>query len=601
MKPLISTKAAAIVVALLVLGGSGAAFAGFMGGVTGSGSAPTGFPTTFTVNGPTFTGGPLYPGKGPGDGLVATIQNATGTSLPLQTIQVVITGVTLNPPGSLYALQPGTPPCTTADYALQSPFPGVWTGGTNNGGFTSGQSLIWNGTGAAIPSGDFVVGGVASAASGNAFAGPLSGLKLIMLNLPENQNACQGATVQVTIIVNGPTGSGGGGSSTAASFVVTKAATPSTVFAGSSTPITYTLTAQNTGGVSGSVTIGDTVPSGTTLVSGSNSCAAVASPATCSTSVTGSIVSWTISNVPAGGSATVSFEVTANAGDATGSISNTAAFSGPGCTSPVACPTNTTSTNVTAPTPLLISASPTTTPYGGGPPVVTPIYTPSLGSALTTPPTCVSTVTATTPVGTYPGANTCSGASDPAYVITYAPGTAVVQTAPLTITASSGSFTQGGTPPTITPQFSGFKNGQTSTALTTQPTCSTTATDSSAPGPYPSTCSGAADPNYAITYVPGSVTVTPAPATSAATSPPAATTTGTAAPRTNPATTSSGVAFTGALLSEEWLIGAALLLLGAGLVLIARWRRPKPCRSLVESGLGERPARAIPRGDGRGP
>jgi hypothetical protein len=49
------------------------------------------------------------------------------------------------------------------------------------------------------------------------------------------------------------------------------------------------------------------------------------------------------------------------------------------------------------------------------------------------------------------------------------------------------------------------------------------------------------------------------------------------------------------------LIGAALLLLGAGLVLIARWRRPKPCRSLVESGLGERPARAIPGGDGRGP
>jgi hypothetical protein len=166
---------------------------------------------------------------------------------------------------------------------------------------------------------------------------------------------------------------------------------------------------------------------------------------------------------------------------------------------------------VVKPTPLLITASSTTTTYGSGPPVVTPIYTPSISSPLTTPPTCTSTVTATTAVGTYAGANTCSGGSDPAYIITYAPGTAAVGTAPLTVTASSGSFVQGGAPPTITPEYSGFQNGQGSSAFTTQPTCSTTATSSSTPATYPSTCAGAVDPNYAFTYLPGTITVIPQP------------------------------------------------------------------------------------------
>ena len=39
-------------------------------------------------------------------------------------------------------------------------------------------------------------------------------------------------------------------------------------------------------------------------------------------------------------------------------------------------------------------------------------------------------------------------------------------------------------------------------------TCSTSATSGSAPGAYPSICSGAASPNYTFTYVSGTVTVT---------------------------------------------------------------------------------------------
>ena len=66
--------------------------------------------------------------------------------------------------------------------------------------------------------------------------------------------------------------------------------------------------------------------------------------------------------------------------------------------------------------------------------------------------------------------------------------------------------------PTITPAYSGFVNGNTASSLTTQPTCSTAATSSSPVlgSPYASSCGGAVDPNYAFSYLDGSVTVTPA-------------------------------------------------------------------------------------------
>ena len=95
----------------------------------------------------------------------------------------------------------------------------------------------------------------------------------------------------------------------------------------------------------------------------------------------------------------------------------------------------------------------------------------------------------------------------------------VVTPAPLTVTASSGSFTYGGTAPTINAGYDGFVNSDSPSSLTTAATCSLTATSSSPVGAYTSSCSGAADPNYAISYVPGSVDVTPAPLTVTAPSP----------------------------------------------------------------------------------
>ncbi len=113
----------------------------------------------------------------------------------------------------------------------------------------------------------------------------------------------------------------------------------------------------------------------------------------------------------------------------------------------------------------------------------------------------------------------CSGATlsgtnvaDYTLVYTSAPNDFTVTPVILTVTASSPTSSYGSTP-TITPLYSGFKNGDTPLSLSAPPTCTTTATNSSPPSPptYQSSCSGASDSNYTISYVPGSVTVTDPP------------------------------------------------------------------------------------------
>jgi len=94
---------------------------------------------------------------------------------------------------------------------------------------------------------------------------------------------------------------------------------------------------------------------------------------------------------------------------------------------------------------------------------------------------------------------------DSNYIISYVNGSVLVNTAPLSIAASSDSMTYGGSVPTITASYSGFVNGDSAATLTTPPTCSTTASSSSPVGTYASSCSGAVDSNYTITYAPGAV------------------------------------------------------------------------------------------------
>ena len=109
-----------------------------------------------------------------------------------------------------------------------------------------------------------------------------------------------------------------------------------------------------------------------------------------------------------------------------------------------------------------------------------------------------------------PYAITASGAVDSDYSITYVAGSLTVTSAPLTITADNQTKVYGAALPTLTASYSGFVNGDTAANLDTQPTLTTTATAASHVGAYAITASGAVDPDYTISYVGGTLTVTSA-------------------------------------------------------------------------------------------
>ena len=165
------------------------------------------------------------------------------------------------------------------------------------------------------------------------------------------------------------------------------------------------------------------------------------------------------------------------------------------------------------PAALTVTASNGSMAYGGTPPVITAIDTGFVNgdtaSSLTTPPSCSTTATSTSPVAGSPYASSCAGAADTNYSIVYVSGSVAVTKASLTVTASSGSMTYGGTPPVVTAAYTGFVNGDGVSSLTTLATCSTTATTTSPASPpaYPATCTGASGPNYAMSYVAGATTI----------------------------------------------------------------------------------------------
>ena len=169
---------------------------------------------------------------------------------------------------------------------------------------------------------------------------------------------------------------------------------------------------------------------------------------------------------------------------------------------------------------LTVTANNQTKVYGAAlPSPLTVTYTGFVNgdssSSLTTQPTVVTTALATSPAGGYPGAITASGAADPNYTITYAAGTLTVDPASLLITAKDQTTTYGAALPNLTVGpttvgYTGLQNGDT--APSTLPTLGTTALATSPAGSYPGaiTASGAADPNYTITYAAGTLTVDPA-------------------------------------------------------------------------------------------
>jgi len=104
------------------------------------------------------------------------------------------------------------------------------------------------------------------------------------------------------------------------------------------------------------------------------------------------------------------------------------------------------------------------------------------------------------------------------YIVLVSPGAgnarvfianSAVTPAPLIITADSKTKAFGARNPLLTATYSGFKNGDTPANLVYPPALATTAQTDSPVGQYPITVSAAYSENYDITFVPGTLTITP--------------------------------------------------------------------------------------------
>jgi len=135
-----------------------------------------------------------------------------------------------------------------------------------------------------------------------------------------------------------------------------------------------------------------------------------------------------------------------------------------------------------------------------------PAFTYTTSASLTGEPSLTTTATKTSPVGEYDivvERGTITGD------YTAKNGKLTITKAPLTITAKSYTIKQGDALPTFEAEYSGFKNNETKAVLTTQPTITTTATSASEPGTYDIVVSGASATNYDISYVKGTLTISP--------------------------------------------------------------------------------------------
>lgn len=104
---------------------------------------------------------------------------------------------------------------------------------------------------------------------------------------------------------------------------------------------------------------------------------------------------------------------------------------------------------------------------------------------------------------------TASQPTDGFYPAASVTQTLTVQKAPLTIKADDKAKPEGDPNPALTVTYTGFVNGENAGVLLTPVTLSTTATTSSPAGTYPIIPAGATATNYQITFVNGTLTVTP--------------------------------------------------------------------------------------------
>jgi hypothetical protein len=129
-------------------------------------------------------------------------------------------------------------------------------------------------------------------------------------------------------------------------------------------------------------------------------------------------------------------------------------------------------------------------------------------------PAFTTSATASSPAGDYAIKPSLGSLTAADYVFApFVDGTLTIGRAVLTVTADDKSKVYGDALPALTVTYSGFVNGDTPSSLAVQPTPSTNATAASGIGTYPITVAGGVSPNYAFTYVAGTLTITRAPLT----------------------------------------------------------------------------------------
>ncbi len=163
-------------------------------------------------------------------------------------------------------------------------------------------------------------------------------------------------------------------------------------------------------------------------------------------------------------------------------------------------------------TPTIAWATPAAIPYGTHLSATQLNATASVAGSFSYNPVAGSVLTA--------GSHVLTATFTPTDTTDYSTATATVNITitpiALTVTAGSPTMIYGSTLPTIAPNYSGFIPGDSPSSLTTQPTCTTTPPSPSNVGSYPTSCTGAVDANYVISYKPGTLTITPALLTVAA-------------------------------------------------------------------------------------
>jgi uncharacterized protein YjdB len=205
-------------------------------------------------------------------------------------------------------------------------------------------------------------------------------------------------------------------------------------------------------------------------------------------------------------SSPVSLSTTATASSGVGTYPITAS----GASSPNYSITSLNGTLSVSPAALIITADSKSKLYGAALPALTASYAGFVNgdaaSSLSTQVSLSTTATASSGVGTYP--ITASGASSPNYSITFVNGALSVSPAALTITADNKSRSQGTTNPAFTCTDLGWVNGDTEATLNSPISFTATATQSSPSGSYPIVVTGGANPNYSITFMNGTLTIT---------------------------------------------------------------------------------------------